>query len=379
MGNSNSSNKRHKSEHSVVSSEQKIVDNNSPTNVELIPISDDRKFTQNIIPPLIKVPNNKPFMKSLENCVNIPTGSRACKHPVGLDAFIDEAATIIVRELPLDDPDDGSYRKKPVILSRLSRGGKTTGLQKLFDRLHGAQLGDSRIRAMIVSFNPSSHFLRRDGETQKQAILRVIAQQLVDCSKHEAKRLEVDEAELHRYIGDKPFLLLIDEINQLSASQPLDPHTSRFLRNLFLRENRHLVMTTHVPLDLDLVNQMSMRGHYSVQLPMSTDLDALRDMSNECSILTPLEAARYGGIPSLIYVVKTHSDDCEDRYCMAGICSAMRGVSTHDTMLLYTMIIDEFINGGIPVMGFNATTDPVEKVRRALYQFASSTASGELV
>ena len=381
MGNSFPS-KRHKSEHSVSSSEQKIVNNNTQMNVKMITTSNDRKVTQvfqNLTTSLIKVPASKPFIKPLDSCENIPTGSLACKHLVGIVPFVSVAANIILRELPLDDPDDGSYRKKPIVLSGLSRGGKTTGLQKLFDRLHGAQLGEDRIRAMIVSFNPSSYFLRRDGETQKQAIQRVIAQQLVEGTDSELDRLDVDEDELDRYIGKKPFLLLIDEINALSASQPLDPYTSRFLRKLFLRENRHLVMTTHVPLDLDLVNQMSMRGHYSVPLPTSTDVDELRAMSDECSALTPLEVARYGGMPSLIYVVKAHSMNLRDLYDKARIGGSIEDLSDHERAVLYTMLIDEFVVGNYPTIGFDAKTEPVEGIRRALYPFSSSTASGKLV
>ena len=330
---------------------------------------------------LIKVPVDRPFIKPLESCVNYPSAGapEECQHPVGLDAFVEEAAAIILKELPHNDPDSGAYRKKPIVLSRLSRGGKTTGLQKLFDRLHGAQLGDDRIRAMIISFNPSSYFLRRDGETQRQAILRVIAQQLVECSKYEVRRLVVDEPELDRYIGDKPFLLLVDEINVLSESQPLDLDTSAMLQRLFLRKNRHLVMTTHVPLSLDRKNQMNIRGHYSVPLPTSADIDELRAMSSECNALTPLEVARYGGVPSLIYATKVHSDQLEMRYAKARIKRLIEKLSKHEKLLLFTMIIDEFVKGGMPVMGFDAKTDPVEGVRRALYPFACSTASGELV
>ena len=330
---------------------------------------------------LIKVPVDRPFIKPLESCVNYPSAGapEECPHPVGLDAFIDEAVAIILRELPRDDPDSCTYQKMPIILSRLSRGGKTTGLKIIFDRLHGAQLGDSRIRVMIVSFNSSSGFLRRDGETQKQAILRVIAQQLVEGTDSELDRLEVDEAELDRYIGNKPFLLLIDEINALSASHPLDPDTSSMLRDLFLRENRHLVMTTHVPLDLDLLNQMSMRGHYSVPLPTSTDVDELRAMSNICSALTPLEVARYGGIPSLIYVVKAHSTNLKEVYDWARIKGSIYLLNEDESAELYEMIIDEFVKGAYPSMGFEAKTDRVEGILRRLYQFASSTATGELV
>ena len=328
---------------------------------------------------LIKVPANRPFIKQLESCVNMHIDSLDCQHPVGLDPFIDKAAAITLRELPRNDTSTGLYRKRPIVLSRLARGGKTTGLRKLFDRLQGAQLGDDHIRVMIISFNGSSDFAIRDGETQEQALLRVIAQQLVEGTDKELTRLLVDEDELDNYIGKKPFLLLIDEINQLSTSQPLDPDTSRLLRKLFLRKNRYIVMTTHVPLDLDVMFALSDRGYYSVQLPTSTDLRELREMSIECSALTPLEVARYGSLPSLIYAAKVHSDHLEMRYAKACIKRMVEKLNKKQKSDLYSRVIDEFVTGNIPAIRPLDKLDAVEQIRISIYQFASSTPSGKLV
>jgi ABC-type molybdenum transport system ATPase subunit/photorepair protein PhrA len=90
---------------------------------------------------------------------------------------------------------------------------------------------------------------------------------------------------LDAHIGDSPFVLLIDELNELA--NPLDAEAGSFLRELFLdKKNRYLVFTTHVPMDLDPSahhfmtgsNRNSIRGVKSVSLPVSTDLTTLRKM-----------------------------------------------------------------------------------------------------
>jgi hypothetical protein len=47
------------------------------------------------------------------------------------------------------------------------------------------------------------------------------------------------------------------------------------------------------------------RGTETVHMPMATNLQQLRAMSPECVSLTSVEAAFYGGIPSLMFSVKS--------------------------------------------------------------------------
>ena len=49
----------------------------------------------------------------------------------------------------------------------------------------------------------------------------------------------------------------------------------------------------------------SSRGTETVHMPMATNLQELRAMSPECVSLTSVEAAFYGGIPSLMFSVKS--------------------------------------------------------------------------
>jgi hypothetical protein len=109
-----------------------------------------------------------------------------------------------------------------------------------------------------------------------------------------------DETALDQYIGNEPFVLLIDELNSLAA--PLDGEASSVLRRLFQdKENRYLVFTTHVPMDTEPTPR---RGCLTVPFSPCLDLGALRAMSPQCESLTYAEVMLYGGIPSLIYSVK---------------------------------------------------------------------------
>jgi hypothetical protein len=103
---------------------------------------------------------------------------------------------------------------------------------------------------------------------------------------------------------------LIDELNVLGV--PLDNATSVMLKEHFLDKTGYfLVFSTHVALDLEM-NFMpnenvpaSSRGTEIVHMPMAMNLQQLRAMSPECVSLTSVEAAFYGGIPSLMFSVKS--------------------------------------------------------------------------
>jgi hypothetical protein len=72
-------------------------------------------------------------------------------------------------------------------------------------------------------------------------ILRLIGVQLIDASNIDPTRVICDD----RYLQDKPVVLIIDELNDLSA--PIDHDAGRMLREVFLdKPNRHLVFGSHI-------------------------------------------------------------------------------------------------------------------------------------
>ena len=82
----------------------------------------------------IRDPYNKPFVKILENCAYTPMSpSCTCQSSVGLKESVDATVEMIMKELPDEDPEDGSLPKKSIIFSRSELGGKTSTLMAVFD------------------------------------------------------------------------------------------------------------------------------------------------------------------------------------------------------------------------------------------------------
>ena len=345
---------------------------------------------------LVRVPYNKPFIETLEHLKYTRLSpSHTCQYPVGFEDSIESAVEIVLKELPLDDTESGSDPKRPLVISRPERGGKTTALMALCDRLQGAQLGADRVRVMLISFKSSEGFKRRDGETQKQAILRGISQQLVEGTKDELHRLLVDEYALDDYIGAKPFVLLVDQINMILFGQLLDDEAAGLLRRMFLRKNRYLVMSTLIPMGIDDMYSDNKRGYYRIPVPISINLIELKVMSSNCSNLTSLDVAFYGGIPSLIYSVKAQGFSYKDRFHDRNIkryMSILNNIHYYGTegstdnstgevselMLLYSRLINEFITG-VPYCASVSGLTPLIELHRKFYQFSYMTASGQLI
>ena len=260
----------------------------------------------------ISVPSNVPFSVDIKTCTRPCLGPSTCSHEklIGVVDVVDNMLSLLHEELPRVT--ESAQRVRPLMISRLARGGKTTILSLLFDELKRHDVRRLDVRVIFITFNGSSNFQSRQGESQRNAILRVIATQLVDIGDNDPLNIECDEDELDKYIGELPFVLLIDELNALSA--PVDGDAGGMLRRLFLdKHNRYLVFTTHIPISLEpCASQYMMsssapsspRGCLTVHIPQCVDLNSLRNMSVQCESLTPSEVMLYGGIPSLIYSIK---------------------------------------------------------------------------
>lgn len=281
------------------------------------------------------VPRDLPFTRKVEeaeNFIEFPFDSCPRDKLVGVESVLTDALKIIIRNAPRQvSTESGRSRVPPLIYSSLSRGGKSTFLMLLFDRLKSGNFAtgsspsagsDSvhiQMAPIIISFNGG--FRRRSGESDLDALLRVIASKLVSLedSSDACQSIVCDKRELLRHIEltskVMPVVLLIDELNMLS--RPLDEEASIFLKEEFLdKANRYLVYTTHVLFGLDEVKlgdsltsssiyiRISSRGYKTVHQPISYDIKALRSMSDDCRALTSMEAALYGYIPSLIFSVK---------------------------------------------------------------------------
>jgi hypothetical protein len=192
---------------------------------------------------------------------------------------------------------------------RFARGGKTVTLSKIFDMLKE----NPTVHPILISLNGAgpNAFKRRCGETNSQAILRLIAVQLGDFSPVQALNLIVeDRTTLDQHLGEN-VVLLLDELNNFDL--PLDSDTAEMLREMFLdKAGRFLVFTCHFPVSIetdqirasDILGKKvppSLRGISTVNMSQASAVSELRGMSVACEALTEQKAAWLAYIPSLIY------------------------------------------------------------------------------
>ena len=273
-------------------------------------------------------------MSKTYRCASTPND---CPEPIGLQDTIDEAMDIISRHIDKSTSSSGTYRKPPILISRLARGGKTTALLALFDRLK-----DDGKNVMFISFNGSSNFMRLKEESEEEAFYRVIAAQLVDSNGYEGKVVP-DWETLDRHIGVRPFVLLVDEINALSF--PVSGKLSIILKKYFLdKANRFLVISSHLPVDLELdfnrESAGSLRPCEVLSLPTCTEIKLIRKMSDKCSHISVPTVAYYGGFPSLLYSRFQNEDFDPDQWFLRSKFAAVKSKNS-----FLPDFVDELLEG----------------------------------
>jgi hypothetical protein len=248
-----------------------------------------------------------PFTRDIRVCQRPQFGGEACPTSklVGANDSVETAVSIIRYELRHQT--SCISQVPPLLCSRLAGGGKTTLLYLIFDALK-----QSDIFPIFITFDGSSTFQSRVGESQAQAILRMIALELIDTGDFDPRCLVCNEKALDEYLGSLPVVLIIDNLNALAS--PVDQEAARMLRMLFLdRQNRYLVFSSQTPINVDQKDSHfgsstsihpNARGCHVLGFSPCLDLTLLQNMSPSCSDLNPAEVSLYGGIPSLIYSVK---------------------------------------------------------------------------
>lgn len=148
-----------------------------------------------LVEEVIHVPSAKPFSKMVSECKNSFKASNYAFPLIDMDRVVKEAVCLVKCEVGKETSEN--YRVPPLVLSKLARGGKTTTLAQIFGKLK--QTTD--LKVIGISFNGQNvgSFQYRTGETQSQAISRLIAAQLTDCTDAEKQRLIVDRTELDKY------------------------------------------------------------------------------------------------------------------------------------------------------------------------------------
>lgn len=227
------------------------------------------------------------------NCWRPRHGKNACKRLVGVEKMTSEACEMVKAEL------NKEVGARPLIFCRMVDGGKTTALCSLFDRLRNKE----NFHPIFISLGESVEIVqqRRQRETDRDLILRSIALQLIgQQDNHNPLDITCDEHRLDEHLSrsDKPVVLIIDDLDAYTDSEALD-----MLCRLFLdKKGRGLVCSSLQP--VVHLEGSGRKVHY-VTMPSCYDLPTLSAMSVECYNLSANEMLYYGGIPSLIYSVKT--------------------------------------------------------------------------
>ena len=164
---------------------------------------------------------------------------------------------------------DGSVtnRVPPTCAARCARGGKTTFLQKL-----GERLAEAQYLPIFVSFNGESPVKRRDNELADEWLYRTIAYALLGANSSLRQDVAAKfgtvtcrESTLQPYFkSQKNVVLLVDELNQLllkspnNANRDAERQAARFMKDVFLgAEGAYMVFTSHVQsTGLDLTQYM---------------------------------------------------------------------------------------------------------------------------
>ncbi|CAJ1443945.1 unnamed protein product [Effrenium voratum] len=286
---------------------------------------------------------------------------------VDLDVRVENCVNVVMKNLP-KETEGTTVRVPPAMLSRCMRGGKTTMLYKVFDKLKA-----TKTQPIFISFNGDSLIHRLDDEKPLHTMLRAIAVALMKnkpANREEAERVRCSKEALKEYLEDKKdVVLLVDEPNVLLKPNQADNYqdVGMFLRETFLDPaGRHLVFSTHIPTSTGLDRVLgkgagSSREAETIPMPRCADMEQLRAMHPACDALTPLEAVYLGYVPALIFSVKTQVFDIEGRFR-----DILPAAKSEELPILAKTFLSEFFIGKRgpdhdPVRAFDALTESPQK------------------
>ncbi|CAJ1335213.1 unnamed protein product [Effrenium voratum] len=286
---------------------------------------------------------------------------------VDLDVRVENCVNVVMKHLP-KETEGTTVRVPPAMLSRCMRGGKTTMLYKVFDKLKA-----TKTQPIFISFNGDSLIHRLDDEKPLHTMLRAIAVALMKnkpANREEAERVRCSKEALKEYLEDKKdVVLLVDELNVLLKPNQADNYqdVGMFLRETFLDPaGRHLVFSTHIPTSTGLDRVLgkgagSSREAETIPMPRCADMEQLRAMHPACDALTPLEAVYLGYVPALIFSVKTQVFDIEGRFR-----DILPAAKSEELPILAKTFLSEFFIGKRgpdhdPVRAFDALTESPQK------------------
>jgi len=206
--------------------------------------------------------------------------------------------------------DNITHRIPPTCAIRCARGGKSTFLIELFKRLKQLQWPTP----IWVTFNGFTEVPKQVQESSFHWLCRTLAHAVALPSAKAALAngsSSCSEQALATYFsGQQDVVLLVDEMNLLLTGQDTnaDERAAKFLKQNFLkRKGAYLVFTSHIQATEDALQEYmdspSSRSSKLIRLSLAANNTELIGMHPSCSGLTPMKAAFYGRIPSIIWIM----------------------------------------------------------------------------
>lgn len=171
------------------------------------------------------------------------------RHLVDIQRVIQESLGVVEDEMKEEPDGCGFFRRNPLVLARLSRGGKTTVLTTLFN-----ELKKQGYLVIIISFNGQSGFVPpRFDDHPEEIILRHIVTQFIDYTaftKHDLETFECSEETFDAYLtqqsnygssSQQRVVPLIDELNVLGV--PLPWRLLKCCKSCSCKKNRYLIFS----------------------------------------------------------------------------------------------------------------------------------------
>jgi hypothetical protein len=231
------------------------------------------------------------------------------------DNWLDKVTHIAEQELAVADGEECG-RVRPMAVARCSRGGKTRFLTELttLTLVHDEDI----VSFIFVSFNGFSVLDEYDQEEPLQALLLRIAfaayrekdnrPKSVQLAEFRKKNYAIQESDILKWLGQKPAILLVDELNSLRENSPKATEVAMFIKTNFLAPpGRFFVFSTNILSTLEAFGEFLDPTNASERSVLLQELPLLHSLT-EAKILHPnlegaREAAYYGLMPGLLHVV----------------------------------------------------------------------------
>ena len=119
---------------------------------------------------MLRVPDELKFSRMVADSFLPALSTAVCTNPVGLDVPLAEAMANISYQISQVTDESGLNRVPPTLISRMARGGKSTFLRHLFERIKCSRINGGSCNTMYITFNGQSNFVRGARESQSSAI-----------------------------------------------------------------------------------------------------------------------------------------------------------------------------------------------------------------